>query len=162
MSTERIIVTKFLVGNTMRIKQFQVKIPREVKNIIGVGMGMYWMIGALPPEVPVIPGPLLPQTYQRNLCLGELKLQSYEKANIFYSGDLVLNRNSSFTEPSNQFFAAKNYTHQYKSEQALLNVSGTTTIIQGVYKDALNLPTTYRYQVKVYLRLELKDEPNNI
>jgi hypothetical protein len=162
MKNFRVIVTKFLVGNASRIKLFQVKIPREAKSVAGVEMGMSWLVGALPAEAAELPSLLVPQTVRRNVYLGELKLQSYEKANIFYTGDLVLNRNSKLAELGNRFFAAKNYTHQYKEENDPIDVNGTTTILQGVYKDKLNLPTVYRYQVKVYLWLELKDEPNNI
>lgn len=157
MMRESVIVTPILIEQPNQMKLFQVKIPREAENIVGVEMGLLWLEG--PP--PVVPPPsvwTLPMTVSRNLLLGELKLQSYEKSNMFFSGELVINRNLDFADYSSRFFSPKAYTHQLHQYEVPVKVNGNTTIIQGVFRDMLHESQagSYKYIVKVYTWIEAK------
>jgi hypothetical protein len=153
---ETAITTTFIIERPRQIKLFQVRIPREVENIIGVEMGLNWTEG--------FPaggfggghgmGWSLPLTLNRNISIGDLKLQSYEKANVFYSGELTLNQNVDNADFTSQFFQPQPYTHQAHAHEVDVKVSGSTTIIQGVFRDKLadTLPeAVYKYKVTLCL-----------
>lgn len=159
MMRESVIITPFLIERQKQVKLFQVRIPREAENIIGVEMDFVWLEG-IPPILPAPAGIPLPMTFRRNIILGELKLQSYEKANIFFSSQLTINQNLDFADFTSQDFIPKVYTHQYKHHEDPVKVSGKTTIIQGVYRDkfADYQPGNYKYIVKVYTWIASKED----
>ena len=159
MKRESAIITNFLIERPKQIKLFQLKIPREAENIIGIEMGLTWLNGILPAIVPPLEW-TLPMTMNRNIVLGEVKLQSYEKANVFYTQELVLNQNLAPADFTSKYFVPKAYTHQNQSNEDQVQVSGTTTILQGVYKDALaeQIVGSYRYIVRVYVWHDRKTE----
>ncbi len=163
MKREGVIISSFLIERQKQVKLFQVRIPREAENIVGVEMGLLWLEGLLP--VPP-PSPVwsLPMSVQRNLVLGELKLQSYEKANMFYSADLCMNNNVNFADFSTGSFPAKEYSHGYAWHEDPVMVNGNTTLLQGVYRDKLSdyQSSTYRYIVKVYVWIAAKEDQSNI
>jgi len=162
MKRESVIVTNFLIDRPKQIKLFQMKIPREAENIIGIEMGLTWITG-IPP---VIAPPLewaLPMDIKRNLVLGELKFQSYEKANMFYTQELVINQNTDTADFTSKFFPPKAYTHQYQLNEEPIKVNGNTTILQGVYRDNFSdqFAGAYSYIIRVYVWLEAKIDQSN-
>jgi hypothetical protein len=161
MMRESVIITPFLIERAKQVKLFQIKIPREAKNIIGIEMGVKFQEGAPVPPAPPVDW-VLPMLQKRNRCVGELKLQSYEKANIFYTGELTMNYNMDQADFTSKWFVPKVYTHQAESHESDVSVSGTTTIIQGVFRDKLSesQEAAYKYTVYVYLWLESKDNEN--
>jgi len=163
MKREGVIITTFLIERPKQVKLFQVKIPREAENIVGVEMGLLWLEG--PP--PLLPPPhdwALPMSVSRNLLLGELKLQSYERANMFFIGELSINNTLDFADFTSQFFSPKAYTHQYSQHEDQVRVSGETTILQGVFRDKLSehQPGAYKYVVKVYTWVAAKEDQSNL
>lgn len=161
MNRESVIITSIAITQPGQVKLFQVKIPREVEHIIGIEMGMQWRQGS---ELPAVSGPqtdLMPLAFQQNVLVGELKLQSYERARIFYAGELLLNRNMAYADFTQKWFSPKVYSHQHESHAEEIKVSGRTTLIQGVYRDQLNNSNiySYRYNVNVYVWTETKEQP---
>lgn len=163
MKREGVILTTFLIERPKQVKLFQVRIPREAENIIGVEMGMHWLEGV--PAAPV-PPPIwsLPMSVQRNLLVGELKLQSYETANMFFSSELAINNNHVFADFSSQNFLPKPYTHQYQQHEEPIKVNGNTTLLQGAYRDKLSehQAGAYKYFVKVYIWIAAKEDQSNL
>jgi len=159
MKREGVIITTFTIERIRQIQLFQIKIPSETKNIIGIEMGVRILSGftAIPPALPTW---VLPINFKRNIVLGELKLQSYESANVFYTGELTLNNNTGNADFTSQFFIPQPFTHEYASNEDETTVSGKTTIVQGVYRDKLadQQEGTYSYKVNVYVWCEVKDE----
>ncbi len=155
MKKEGVIVSTFTIQRPRQVELFQVNIPREAANIIGIELGCRWISGAIPP-LPVAPSNPLPVAINRNLVIGEVQLQSYEVANQFYSGELTLNRNHNYADFSNVGFAPKPYTHQQKAHEDEVMVNGNTTIIKGAYRDkaADHVEGSYQYQVKIYVWAE--------
>lgn len=157
MKSESVIVTNFLIERPKQIKLFQMKIPREADNIIGIEVGLTWLTG-----IPVVAPPLLdwslPMTIKRNIVLGEVKFQSYEKANMFYTQELVMNQNNDFADFTSKFFTPKVYTHSYQLNEEPIKVNGNTTILQGVYRDKLadSYAGAFSYVVRVYVWYESK------
>lgn len=162
MKRETAIVTTFIVERPKQVKLFQVRIPRETENIIGIELGLNWTEG--------YPaggfgggggGWTLPVSLRRNISIGEMKLQSYEKANVFYTGELTLNQNIDNADFTSRFFDPKVYTHQTSAHEVDVKVSGSTTIIQGVFRDRLSdtLPeAAYKYKVTLCLWTSAKIE----
>lgn len=163
MKREGVIITPIVIERQKQIKLFQIKIPREAKNIIGIEMGLRWQEGApVPPAPPA--GEILPMLQRRNRTVGELKLQSYGKANIFFTGELALNYNTDFADFTSRWFVPKEYTHQTQTHEYEAKVSGETTLIQGVYRDKLSehQEGNYKYTVYVYVWMEAKEDLNNL
>jgi hypothetical protein len=160
MNKETAIVTKLHIERHKQVIFFEVKIPSEVSHIIGVEMGMRWISGTLPsPTMPV--DWILPSEQQRNLLFGEISLQSYEKANLFFTGELVQNNNHAHWDFTSQFFTPKKYSHQSQMNEDIVKVNGKSSVIKGVYRDMLadTVETDYQYQVHLYLWTDLKEEP---
>jgi hypothetical protein len=163
MKREGVIVTTFTIERQKQVKLFQIKIPREAQNIVGVEMGLKWISGV--PAVPeILPLWNLPMTIKRNLNIGELKLQSYEKANIFYTGELVINQNGDTADFTSEYFSPKAYTHQGVSHEDEVQVNGNTTLIQGAFRDKLSEQQegNYAYKVYVYLWVAVKEDQSNL
>lgn len=155
MKKEGVIVSTFTIQRLRQVELFQVNIPREAANIIGIELGCRWISGVIP-ALPVLPPSPIPFTFNRNLVIGEVQLQSYEVANQFYSGELTLNRNHDYANFTNSGFAPKPYTHRQKAHEEEVKVNGNTTILKGVYRDkaADHIEGNYQYQVKIYVWAE--------
>lgn len=175
MNREGVIVTSFDIDRADQIKLFQVKIRREVKNIIGVEMSMRWISGTLPtpasvpgppPGPPSWPPPApiagTPFLIRRNQLVGELKLQSYEKANIFYTGDLIIDQNIDNRDFTASKFSPKVYTHQMSQHEDETKVSGTTTLVQGVFRNKFPTVGVFQYRVMVYIWVVVKEDQSNL
>lgn len=174
MKREGVIVSTFAIERPKQVKLFQVRIPREANEVIGVEIGLRWLAGNLPVPVipprdsgapPDVPAPWqLPMMQLRNFDLGEVKLQSYEKANIFYSGDVIINKNHEAGDFTNAGFAPKEYTHQYQSQEVEVSVRAETTLVQGIYRDKANefITGSYRYQVSVYVWVASKEDQSDL
>ncbi|MGZ4065028.1 MAG: hypothetical protein ACXVP0_18770 [Bacteroidia bacterium] len=163
MNNESVIITTLTIDKPQQTKLFQVRVSREVKNIIGVEMGLTWLAGTYPATLQSAGPWTLPLGFTRNLCVGEVKLQSYEQSNIFYTGELLMNRNNDNADFSSRFFTPQAYTHQMRAHEDDVLVNGRTTLIQGVYRDKLfnSIEGNYRYTVKLYLWTEAKEATVN-
>lgn len=161
MNLKKVIVTQLAINSPKQIALFQFKIPREVKNIIGVDSSLHLNLGDLPRTRPTDPW-VLPMTIHRNLYVGDLKLQSLDKANIFYQCDISQNNNMDNADFTNRFFVPRVYTHETQYTPESLNLSGSTTILSGFFRDHLSdqLTGNYAYTLSVYIWMELKEKEN--
>lgn len=162
MNRESVIIQTLDITSPAQVKFFQIKVPREVDHIVGIELGMNWTA-----EYP-LPGNggndwHLPLTMRSNLVAGDLKLQSYEQANIFYAGELCLNRNMDYGDFTSQWLVPRPYTHQLESFEEEIRVPGRTTLIQGVYRDTLHTYglAGYKYTAKIYVWTQSKEQTEN-
>lgn len=155
MNKEVVIIKRFLIDKPKQLKAFDIKIPRHVKQIIGVELGMTMQSGILPrhPRFNSKDGFL---KIYRNIHIGELKLQSLDSSKLFYTQELIQYQNFIYGDFSSKQFHPSPYTHQRHSLEDPIYLSGASTLIQGIYQDQLELPTAYSYIVQVYLWLENK------
>ena len=158
MSQKKVIITKLSIDRPKQVALFELKIPREVKNIIGVDTNLRWVSGVIPKSRPNDPW-VTPVIVKRDMYIGDLKLQSLAKPNIFYQCDVSLDNNIGQGDYSGRWLVPKLYTHQGHSVPDEIILSGTNTILKGFYKDNLadHFVGSYHYEVSVYIWLELKD-----
>ena len=93
--------------------------------------------------------------------VAELKLQSCEKANVFYATDITLDANIPQGDYSLEGrWQGAEFTHKRKSEEEEIGVNGKSTIIQGVVKDKIGLllNINFEYVVNVYVWIEVEDK----
>lgn len=156
MNREVVIIKSLLIDQPKQVKVFDIKIPRQAKNIIGVEMGMQWLLGERPTHPAYNSRDGFMKIYP-NVLIGELKLQSYERATIFYAQELKLHQNFIHTDFSSSKFSPQPFTHQTHSHEDPITIDGNITIAQGIYKDQLALTTPYKYIVTIYIWIENKE-----
>jgi hypothetical protein len=158
---KRVVISGFNIEAARQVRIFQVRLPREAKSVIGVGMGYQIIEGV---DDPPPPPPLIPWRAQveirRNQLLGEIRLQSFEKANIFYTAELQLDKNLDFADFSSRHWAPSLHTHHTRHYTDVVNVLGESTVLQGIYKDKLfnfQEGLVYKYRVNVYVWVSTND-----
>jgi hypothetical protein len=119
----------------------------------------------IPKPVP-IPVPLprsngFPLRFTRGCLIGELKLQSQEKANVFFFSD-VFERDQNLGYAyyaASRVFNPNVYTHEFKRYEERVIVNGITTLLEGFFIDRIGarFKTNLSYQVNVYIWYETKD-----
>ena len=159
MNRESVIIKTLEIKNPTQVCMFQIRIPREVENIVGVEMGMNWTRSYPSQNDDTDRDWKLPLTMNTTAVVGELKLQSFEKSNMFYSGELALDRSMDFGDFTYNWFKPYPYTHQFSAFEDSIAVPGTTTLINGVFKDTLYIYglLEYQYTVKIYIWLQSKE-----
>jgi hypothetical protein len=186
---ERVIIKPISITKKGEIQFFQIRIPRDAERIIGIETGLsrtgkgfseyvrrgeIYAAAALAPvaaqvvaiKVPVpVPAPRntgFPVRFQRDSLIGELKLQSLEKANVFFSEDVYeSDRNIGFADFSaTRFFEPSPWTHEFKRFEETVVVNGITTLVGGYFKDRIGeqFKTNLSYQVNVYVWYEVNEE----
>lgn len=163
MNRESVIIKTLDIKTPAQASLFQIRIPREVEHIIGVEMGLNWISAYPSMEGGGGPQWRLPMLVKSNLVVGELKLQSFEKANVFYSGELAIPRNLDYGDFTYKWFTPRPYTHQLEAHEEPVMVPGSTTLINGVFKDTLYSygMMEYHYTVKIYVWTQSK-EPSKL
>jgi hypothetical protein len=163
MMREKVIIKSFLIDKPKQTKIFEVRIPRELERIIGIELGFSLVEGILPE--PTSDGTvgthgLFSIGIARNVCVGELRLQNVSKANLFYAGELKIDRNIDKGDFSSQFFPPKIYTHQIHSFETEVKLTAKNRVIRGIYRDKLSdhISEAFKYKVSVYIWTELKEE----
>ncbi len=102
-------------------------------------------------------------TSKQNPVIGNLKLQSFETANIFYKEWIkLLEWNNGLT--TNSLFPNQATTLLQKQYPLCVEVSPQTTMINGLYEDVLLTKTNKvkSYEVKVFVWLEMKEPSNGV
>lgn len=158
MKRETVITSTLQITRRKQVVLFELRIPRAVKNIIGVEMGFKWVSGTYPTII--TPTSFLATIIpQKDFVFGELTLQSYEGANFFYTGELAQNNNTHNGDFTRQFFTPERYSHQAKNYEDVVAVNGKTTLVRGAYRDMLAdiLETNYSYTVHVYVWTDRKE-----
>jgi hypothetical protein len=95
--------------------------------------------------------------YKPSFNLGELRLQSLETANIFYREYLSLDRQFARGDVSAlPYLQPTAPTHQSHQLFEPILVEGKTSLIQGMYLDALgkSVSNFIPYQITVYLKIQ--------
>lgn len=155
MNKETVISKTLIIDKPNQTQVFDIKIPRDTKQIIGLEMGMRWELGNFPKK-PVNPRHDTIMTFYRDTVLGELKLQNFERTGIFYAGELIVYQNVMHSDFATKALSPTAYTHQKQALEDPIHLNGDITLAQGIYKNTLQLATPYRYVVTVYVWLEKK------
>lgn len=98
---------------------------------------------------------------KRNEFVGELKLQSCEQANIFYSEHIQNDTRIGEGDYSEKaLWKPAVFSHQNKTEEDIVVVDGESTIIQGHFKDRIGEMNqqNYEYVITVYVWVEVEDQ----
>ena len=183
MMKEGVIITKITIKRQGERKHFQIKLPNDTKFIISIEYGGRLIsksdtikFAAAPRVAPTI-APTAPATalttlnagtvaerprglFKRNQLVGELKLQSSEESNWFYSTDVFLaDANLSYGDFSNVGFKVNDYTHGNKRTEEIVKVDAESTIIQGWYLDALgkSQKADINYEVTIYVWINVEE-----
>lgn len=145
MTKRRIIPTKIRITKQGEIKFFQVKIPFDAISIIGIETAMRVRSMAVPSAAFPVPGiggggidvSPPPASGFPNSFVGELKLQSNDDSNVFYTTNIhtPVVRESFDRTPNLSFLPYRVWTHGYKRELEIAKVDANTTVIAGLYKD---------------------------
>lgn len=154
---EQVIITKIRINRQGERKHFQIKLPSNTKFIIGLEYGCRLIDNASVLLVQTGAGLAAMQTrtpFKRNQLIGELKLQSCEEANWFYSTDVLANdTNLSYVDFSQSAFPINDFTHGNKRTEELVKIDAESTIIQGWFLDVVgkNQRMDINYEVKIYV-----------
>ena len=158
MITEKVIVTQIKITKARQIKHFQIMIPRNAKHIIGIETCLR-MISPFEQNVALLPF-YKRVGIKRDRLVGELKLQSCEEANIFYSNEIhERDSNLPFGDFSEkESFRVKDWTHSLRHEVEVVTVDGDTTILSGVYRDRIGeaVAQDIQYEVKIHVWYEIE------
>jgi hypothetical protein len=167
MRTKEVVIVPISISKAGQICHFQVKLPKNTKCVTGVQLGARWT-GQVSSDgkIPMPINPNLPEPnewrsifFQRNILLGEVKLQSCEKANIFYAGQVQLDNNLRYgVFGQNNFWRPQPFTQQIQWFEDVAQADGISTIIQGVYQDRYGTSTGNipEYTVNVYVWTEIE------
>jgi len=143
------------------IRYFEIKLPRNVSEIIRVGHSVQvitpnafrFFPGGMqrPPRMPIV----------TNLLIADLKLRSQEKAGTFYSKNVYLDeRNIALLDFTSTRFKTplEASLGNYLPQLLKINVSGKTTIVRGMLQDrwGTTVNANLNYKVLVYLLVKIK------
>lgn len=99
-------------------------------------------------------------SFQRSLTVGELRMQSCGKSNLFYSTDVTfIDRSIGLGDFSqSNFWINQIWTHGHKREEDVVSVDECCPILLGTYRDklgeALNIDTPYKINVYLWYSTE--------
>ena len=159
---ERVIITSFDIRAIGEHKYFQIKLPANANRIIGIEVTNRIYILEVPTQADSGKGKggavQNNNVFQRNLIIGDLRLQSCEEANIFYATYVEADRNVAYLDYTSAAFQPKPYTHQRRALEEPIIVDAESTIIQGMYKDLSNPDADHHpvYTVNVYVWYEVE------
>ncbi len=172
MREEQAIVEILPVSQKGEIKNFQVKIPMNAIALIGIetGVRMKGKAGggvivppapAKPAETPPLPAESKDAKGQLSV-VGELKLQSPGKPNLFY-GTLIRDpfAGEDFSNPLFTIgFRERDWTHGSKKEMEKILVDANSTVISGFYRDflgeSLKQDTVYEVILALWFKIDTK------
>jgi|SRR6185437_2810848 len=168
MFKEKVILTKLPITKVGQVVNFQVKIPRDASRIIGIELSGCYSNPPVEQQPAAAKFALATEArisksfnilqFTPSPFVGDVRLQSCEDTNVFYSGDVYLaDNNLGFGDFSaTGLFPAKTETHGYKRYECVVNTNGETTILKGVYRDrqTANSKPQYAYTVNVYVWYE--------
>lgn len=151
MILEQVIVNRVTIDRPRQVRLFQVRLPRQTQDLTGVATTVRWLIGA-----PALTGERktpweLPFEMRGNTPIGDLRLQSADQGNIFYTQEVILNNNNDFGDFASEYLVPNNY-NQLKAAIDPVRIGGKATVVFGCYKDQLaeSLTLPFRYVLSVY------------
>jgi hypothetical protein len=165
MIKEKVVIQKVPIAVVGQVEYFQVKIPRDAKRIIGIEttssavepiMGIGGIHGAGGGGgIPHIN--LLGLIFTPSPFLGELRLLSCGKTNLFYAAD-IYQQDANIGQgdySASPYFTPSDWSHGIKHEEDEVNEDGEATLLKGIFKDKQD-PSglTYTYTVGIYVWYE--------
>ena len=178
---EKVIITDLYIQNSGAVRLFQVKIPHNAICIKGVNVTVTMglppiLLNPMPKKTRTIPMPpeflainatdeTLPAGspawigFIPSIFLGNLRMQSYGKANIFISEDVYLqdfNIGQGDFSSSSQF-PPNDWSNKVKFERIEEVEDAEVTVLKGIYRD-MQAPVArpiYAYSVGVYIWYEI-------
>ena len=172
MMKEQVIITKVSIKRQGERKHFQIRLPKNTKFIVGIEYGGRMIskseavvIKPFPKEPVLAPlglavGETSRTLFVRNQLIGELKLQSCEESNWFFSTDVVSSdANLGLADFSQSGFPVNDFTHGNKRTEEIVKVDAESTIIQGWYLDAFgkSQKADISYEVNVYVWINVEE-----
>lgn len=160
---EQVIITPIKVRQAGQIVYFQIKLPTNARRIIGIELTERIINYPEPTQAGSGKGKGddegLTKGFKRSSVLGEVRLQSCEEANLFYSSYVMVERNLAYGDFSSLHFKPKAFSHQTQALEEPIIVDADSTIIQGMYKDltANDSDNDPVYIVNVYVWIEKKE-----
>jgi hypothetical protein len=168
MIKEKVIIQKVPIATVGQVQYFQVKIPRDAKRIIGIettssnvlpimGIGGIGGIGGGGGGFGIPHINLFGLIFTPSPYLGELRLLSCGKTNLFYAAD-IYQQDANIAEgdySATTYFTPNDWSHGIKHEEDEVNEDGDATLLKGIFKDKQD-PSglTYTYTVGVYVWYE--------
>jgi hypothetical protein len=166
---EQVIVQKIDISLQGELQSFQVRIPRKIKKIIGVETGLR-IVEVLPTYTQQ--GNFERFGIRRNRMMGELKLQSLDNCNFFYTKE-VFDEDRSIDNDAIEIFDSPkrrspfpefmplevpewmplfSWTHGYRLEEDPVLI-GENAVISGTYKDFIGRDYKINpvYKVMLYI-----------
>lgn len=158
MILEQVITNRLVIDRPKQVRLFQVSLPRQTSELIGIETGLRWISGVPVPPVAERQPWKLPMLVKGSTPIGDLKLQSPEQGNIFYSGEIILNANNDYADFSSEYLVPANY-NQLKAEEDPVRIGGHAAMLFGCYKDLLaeTVSIPFRYVLTVYTWIRLHD-----
>ncbi|TRU49819.1 MAG: hypothetical protein EWV91_07040 [Microcystis aeruginosa Ma_QC_Ca_00000000_S207] len=160
MLKEQVISQQVSITRKAMIRNFELRLPRHAKRVIGLESGVR-MVSALPE-------PIQPASFAESLqfipsrVMGELRLQHIGKSGLFFSTQ-VMEQDSGLAYGDFSMtagFKTASWTHQGKREPFSVQVDREASILLGMYKDIIGeqLNRHLEYQVLIHLWFETKEE----
>jgi hypothetical protein len=163
---EQVIVEVVEIEKPGEYKNFQIELPKNTKQIIGVETGIKIVSTAASSSGVIVevaertlrryPDPTEYDTafeIKKNPVAGILTLQSLCKENIFSRNDVYdYDRNIAYADFSFSG-AVKHWTHCKRREELAVNVDGKSRVVEGYYKDLLGRAGLLVVKYNVYVSL---------
>lgn len=175
MKRARVIIKEIAITKQGEIRNFQIKLPKNVKRIIAVETDVL-MLSALDIPIPAAVGVGLPLpggeaqahylrwTAKTNPVLGKLKLQSMERANIFFEAWLHFMYYDGGMDERGRIFPVSPYTLNANWYPKKVFAPLETTIVKGFYEDNIGkrLATDLNYTIKVFVWVETQQDADGV
>lgn len=188
MKRARVIINEVKVTKQGEIKNFQIKLPKNVQRVIAIETDVRleskaegFSTGEISPtpkiETPPVressgtdadgrrSAPFLSWTLQKNPVTGKLKLKSMERTYIFYEEWLhFILFNGGIPDMTIGMFARSPVSLNKNRVPKKVDVPVTTTIVNGIYEDTLGkfLGRDITYTIKVFVWVETEEENKGI
>lgn len=188
MKRARLIIKEVQVTKQGEIKNFQIKLPKNVQRIIAIDTDVRidsridgFVTGGIRPapkleEKPVfdsIPigsdgtrsAPFLSWTLQKNPVTGKLKLKSMERTYIFYEEWMhFILFNGGIPDMTMGMLARSPISLNKNRIPKKVDVPVSTTIVNGIYEDTLGkfLQHDITYTIKVFVWVETEEENDGV
>lgn len=188
MKRARLIIKEIKVTRQGEIKNFQIKLPKNVQRVIAIETDVRidskvegFSTGDIrpAPKLEMSPSresigisadgkrnaPYLSWTLQQNPVTGKLKLKSMERTYIFYEEWLhFILFNGGIPDMTMGMFARSPISLNKNKTAKKVDVPVTTTIVNGIYADTLGkfLQRDLAYTIKVFVWVETEEENDGI
>lgn len=150
---EKVIIETIEISKRSQLRVFQLKVPSDAKKIIGFESSV---TGLTINDVPVFGGlPLGLFLFQKSAVIGQIRIQSFEKPNLFFSSEVCFNDLNNgfgdFTQTGE--WISSSWTKGLKREEDPILIDGCCAIIHGNYTDTIGrlTNTDLIYTVKLYM-----------